>query len=605
MAAESHALDLFPVLVLLGAATLAAPLSQRLGLGSVLGYLAAGLVIGPFGTGLLSDPAQLLHVAELGIVLFLFLIGLEMRPSRLWKLRGAIFGIGLTQLCLAALGLTAVGVVTGFPAVPSFVAGIGFGLTSTAIVMRLLEEQGRFDSGAGQEIVAILLLEDMAIVPLLLMVTFLAPAAVESTSGRGITGILVGVTSIGGLFLAGRYLLNPLFRLLAGSQAREVMTAAALLVVLGAAWLMQLGGLSMAMGAFLAGVLLSESIFRHQLEADIEPFRGILLGLFFIAVGMSLDLSVVAQNWRLILFFAFAYMATKAAAIYAVARLFRSGHEEGAFRAAIMAQGGEFAFVLYAAAHGVGIITRDQVAILNAIIILSMALTPLVMLALRQLRGARPPETIASNLPQGLSARALVIGFGRFGQIASQFLLARGDDVSIIDTDIEMIDVARDFEFEVYYGDGTRLDILRTAGVDKAAVVLVCVDNPIATTRIVELLTANFPRVPVLARASDRVHMQVLDGKGAAFSIRETFESAMMLGQKAIELLGATTEQMRDYGDRIRARDAARLEREQWGDVTGVRALFSGDRAKAAIDLSVHETAPDRVASRQEKANGT
>jgi glutathione-regulated potassium-efflux system protein KefB len=587
MAGEAHGIDLLPVVALLGSAIVAAPLFQRLGLGSILGYLAAGVAIGPFGVGLLRDPAQLLQAAELGVVMFLFLIGLEMRPSRLWGLRREIFGLGLAQVCLCSLLLTGVGVATGFPVASSFVAGAGFVLTSTAVVMRLLEERRELATPAGQRIVAILLLEDLAIVPLLAAVTFLSPAAPGNAEGGGasLAAVGVGTLAIAALVVAGRYLLNPLFRLLANVQGREVMTAAALLVVLGSAYAMQLGGLSMAMGAFLAGVLLSESIFRHQLEADVDPFRGILLGLFFLAVGMSLDLRVIAANSAVILFYVCAYMAVKALAIYGVARLFRAPHPEALHRAVVMAQGGEFAFVLYSAALAAGIISGEENAILTAIIILSMVLTPLAMAVLRRLQHQPREQAPAEGIPADLRPTALIIGFGRVGQIASQFLLARGHDVSIIDTDVEMIDVARQFDFKVYYGDGTRLDILHAAGAPEAGVVLVCVDDAEAGTRIVELLKAEFPRVPVLARARDRVHERELLRAGADVRIRETFESALCLGQKALETMGAEPAEIGVLTDRIRERDRRRLELELEGGYLAGRGLFSGKSEYALIEL--------------------
>ena len=316
MAAEASGVELVQVVALLTAGVVSVPIFKRFGLGSILGYLSAGVVIGPFGLGVFSEAETILHVAELGVVMFLFIIGLEMQPSRLWGLRREIFGLGALQVGLCALLLTSVGLVTGFSVSQSFIAGAGFVLTSTAIVMQLLEERGELSTPKGQRMVSILLLEDLAIVPLLALVVFLAPVT-PTDHGTGWAArmgeIGIGIGAIVGLILAGRYLLNPLFRILAESRAREVMTAAALLVVLGSALAMQLSGLSMAMGAFLAGVLLSESTFRHQLEADVEPFRGILLGLFFIAVGMSLDLEVVAENWRMIAFYVVAYMAMKAA----------------------------------------------------------------------------------------------------------------------------------------------------------------------------------------------------------------------------------------------------------------------------------------------------
>jgi glutathione-regulated potassium-efflux system protein KefB len=584
MAAEHHGIELLPVITLLAAAVIAAPLFKRLGLGSVLGYLAGGVLIGPFGLRVFTEPASILQVAELGVVMFLFIIGLEMRPSRLWGLRREIFGLGFVQVIVCALLLTAVGVGTGFPVAPSFVAGAGFVLTSTAIVMQLLEERREIGSAGGQRIVSILLLEDLMIVPLLALVALLAPIAPGNAAPEGgidWTAIGIGAGSITGLLVAGRYLLNPLFGVLANARAREVMTAAALLVVLGSAYAMQLGGLSMAMGAFLAGVLLSESTYRHQLEVDVEPFRGILLGLFFLAVGMSLDLDVVAASWRTILGYVAAYMLVKTLAVYAIARGFRSPNREAIDRAVFMAQGGEFAFVLYAAAASAGIINAEQNAILTAIIILSMVLTPLAIAALNFVRARIRPSTEKYERPVGLTGTALVIGFGRVGQIASQFLLARGYDISIIDTDVEMIDAAREFDFKVYYGDGTRLDILHAAGAAQARAVLVCVDKPEDGTRITQLLKAEFPLVPVLARATDRRQSIDLIRAGADVHVRETFESAVVLGAAALEKLGAARAEIAEISARIRARDEQRLQLELAGGMRAGRALFSGRSARA------------------------
>ena len=578
MAAESHAVDLLPVLALLGAGVIAAPLFKRIGFGSILGYLAAGVVVGPFGLRVLTDPTSILHVAELGVVMFLFIIGLEMRPSRLWGLRREIFGLGLVQVVGCALLLTSIGVLTGFPVAPSLVAAAGFVLTSTAIVMQLLGERKEMTTPAGQRIVAILLLEDLAIVPLLALVSFLAPIAPGNAAAGGLnwTAIGIGLASIAGLVVAGRYLLGPFFGALAQAGAREVMTAAALLVVLGAAYAMQAGGLSMAMGAFLAGVLLSESSFRHQLEADVEPFRGILLGLFFIAVGMSLDLSVVARNWQMIAFYVIAYMVVKAIVIYAVARLLKSPHHEALDRAVMMAQGGEFAFVLYSAALAVGIINGAENAILTAIIIISMALTPLAMMALRFVQRPVEPSTDGVERPEDLRSSVLVIGFGRVGQIASQLLLAGGHDISIIDNDVEMIAAARRFDFKVYYGDGTRLDILHAAGAGHARAVMVCIDKIEETTRIVELIKAEFPFVPVLARSNDRRHAIELLHAGVDVEVRETFESALVLGRKALETLGTEPEEVDAITAEIRERDTKRLELELVGEQFAGTALFSG-----------------------------
>ena len=576
MAAEASGSDLIQVVALLTAGVVAVPIFRRMGLGSILGYLAAGLIIGPFGLRIFSEPESILHIAELGVVMFLFIIGLEMRPSRLWSLKREIFGLGAMQVAVCALLLTSIGVATGFPLSVSFVAGAGFVLTSTAIVMQILDERGDTSSPKGQRMVSILLFEDLAIVPLLALVAFLAPGGEEMSLATRLVDVGIGLASIVGLVIAGRYLLNPLFRLLADSRAREVMTAAALLVVLGSALAMQLGGLSMAMGAFLAGVLLSESTFRHQLEADIEPFRGILLGLFFMAVGMSLDLSVVAANWQSIVFYVIAYMVVKALGIYLVAR-FKSGHREALERALVMAQGGEFAFVLYSSATAVGIIDGEANAILTAIIIISMVLTPLALAVMRRLTPNDAQDLEGVDIADGLNGSVLVIGFGRFGQIASQPLLLRGIDVSIIDNDVEMIQAAADFGFKVYYGDGTRLDILHAAGAGKARAVLICVDKAESAIRIAEHLKSEFPLVPVLARAYDRGAAIGLIGAGVNFQIRETFESALLFGGSTLERLGVNDDEVVEVIEDVRRRDAERLQLQIAGDIQSGRRLMKGN----------------------------
>ncbi len=576
MAGEATGTDLASIVTLLGAAVVAVPLFKRLGLGSVLGYLAAGLVIGPFGLGLFSDPMAILHVAELGVVMFLFIIGLEMQPARLWSMRRDIFGLGLAQLLVCMALLSTVGLALGYPAAPALIAGTGFVLTSTAIVMQMLEERGQMSTPKGQRIVSILLLEDLAIVPLLALVAFLAPGAEDVTLAERAQGIAVGLAAIAALIVAGRYLLNPMFRILAAARAREVMTAAALLVVLGAALGMQLGGLSAAMGAFLAGVLLSESSFRHQLEADVEPFRGILLGLFFLAVGMALDLSVIARNWQLIAVTVTGFILLKSLGIYAIGRVFGARHSEALERTVLMAQGGEFAFVLYAAALSVGLVSAEENAILTAVIIVSMVLTPLFVTLHDRLAPALPPSADGLEAPEDLRGNVLVIGFGRFGQIVSQTLFARGYTVSTIDTDPEMIEAAATFGFKVYYGDGTRLDILHAAGASHAQAVVICVDDRAAATRIAGLVHEEYPLLPVFARAFDRAHAIELIRTGVGHQVRETFESAIALGAEVLETLGATEHEVAELVGEVRRRDGARLAMQVSGDLYSGRDLLLG-----------------------------
>ncbi|MDP2018506.1 monovalent cation:proton antiporter-2 (CPA2) family protein [Hydrogenophaga sp.] len=585
MAVEGSAGDLLKVVTLLGAAVVAVPLFKRLGLGSVLGYLAAGLAIGPFGMGLISDPATILHTAELGVVMYLFVIGLEMQPSHLWSLRRAIFGLGSLQVVVCGLLLTGVGLAFGFPLGVSFVSAMGFVLTSTAVVMQLLGERGDMAQPRGQKIVAILLFEDLLIVPLLAVVTFMAQpdlaGPVAATSQRWATiGLALG--SLVALVAAGVWLLNPLFRVLANAKAREVMTAAALLVVLGAALLMQVGGLSMAMGAFLAGVLLSESTFRHQLEADIEPFRGLLLGLFFLSVGMSLDLAAVARNWPLIVAGVVAMMLVKALCIYGVARFARSSHADALDRAVLMAQGGEFAFVLFAAALGAKVIDPVVNANMTAIVVLSMALTPLVVLVHRRL-AAKPGVSMEGiEAVNGQAGSVLVIGFGRFGQIASQGVIARGASITIIDNNVQMIRDAEAYGFKVYYGDGCRADVLHAAGAHSASAILVCLDNKEAATRIAGLAKTDFPQAELLVRAFDREHVLELRKADVGYLVRETFESAMAMGRQAVLTLGAAEEEADEVMEHLRRRDAERMDLEAAGGLFAGRSLVLGRQVKKA-----------------------
>jgi glutathione-regulated potassium-efflux system protein KefB len=565
MEIESTSNDLVSVVALLGAAVVMVPLFRRFRLGSVLGYLAAGLVIGPFGLKWFSHPQSILHVAELGVVMFLFVIGMEMRPSHLWGLRREIFGLGTLQIAVCATALTGIAYLCGYSASVSFIAAMGFVMTSTAIVIQLLTERGDVALPHGQRVVSILLFEDLLIVPLLALVAFMSPAPMQSSVAERLQGIAIAVGSLVALVAAGIWLLNPLFRILAAAKAREVMTAAALLVVLGAALLMQVGGLSMAMGAFLAGVLLSESTFRHQIEADIEPFRGILLGLFFLGVGMSLDLSVVVNNWALVVLGTIAFMATKAICVYAVARLLHANHAEALDRAVIMAQGGEFAFVLFAAAANARVIDASVSANLTAIVVLSMVLTPIAVLLVRTCA----PKTVQSiegvEAAKGLSGSVLIIGFGRFGQVMSQSLLARDVDVSIIDTDIEMITSAGDFGFKVYYGDGTRLDVLRASGAGSARAIAICIDNRDSANRIVELARTEFPQAQLLVRSYDRQHSLQLIQAGVDYQIRETFESALRFGTAALQAVGVAEEEAEQIAEEIRKRDAERFELELAG----------------------------------------
>ncbi|MFK4050240.1 monovalent cation:proton antiporter-2 (CPA2) family protein [Acinetobacter venetianus] len=588
MSSEANSISLIAPVVLLAAAVIAVPIFKRIGLGSVLGYLIAGLIIGPFGFAFFHDSTSILHIAELGIVMYLFVIGLEMQPSHLWSLRREIFGLGTLQIVACALALTGVGLLFGFQWQVAFIGAAGFVLTSTAIVMQLLGDRGDIAQPHGQKVVAILLFEDLLIVPLLAIVAFMAPNHVVETTSARLENIGIGLIAIAGLIAAGYWLLNPLFRLLAAAKAREVMTAAALLVVLGAALLMQVSGLSMAMGAFLAGVLLSESTFRHQIEADIEPFRGILLGLFFLGVGMSLDLSVVQQNWQLIVSGVLAMMFAKALMIYVVARMTKSSHTEALDRALLMAQGGEFAFVLFAAAVSAQVIDNTVKSNLTAIVVLSMVLTPILGVVFKRFTQSKNEVSLENvNVAEGLSGRILLIGFGRFGQVASQLLLARGVDVTIIDNDIDMIQNAEKFGFKIYYGDGCRLDILHASGASTAEAIVICVDSKETTNRIVELATHEFPLAKLLVRSYDREHSLHLVKQKVDYMIRETFESAIKFGGVILDRLGVDEDEVKRISDEIRERDEERFETEIAADdvYAGVGLQYSHSHPRPTSPL--------------------
>ena len=548
MAAEGSSFDLIQVVSLLGAAVVAVPLFKRLGLGSVLGYLAAGLAIGPYGLAVVTDSHSIIHIAEFGVVMFLFVIGLEMKPSHLWGLRRQIFGLGSLQVVICAILLTIVGTLFGAPWEVSFICASGFVLTSTAIVMQVLGERQELATPRGQRIVSILLFEDLLIVPLLALVEFLAPATPESAAHATPLWQTIGTAllSLAALVAAGLWVLNPLFRVLATSRAREVMTAAALLVVLGAGLLMEMGGLSMAMGAFVAGVLLSESSFRHQLEADIEPFRGLLLGLFFLGVGMSLDLKVVAENWGIIVSGVIALMVVKGLCVYGVARLARSNHADALDRALLMAQGGEFAFVLYSAAANAGVIDATVNANMTAIIVLSMAITPLILILHRRF-GAKPAETPEADTIDEQHP-ILVVGMGRFGQIVNSMLQMSGHSTTIIDLDPTTVAGLNRYGTKTHFGDASRPELLLTAGIENARLLVIAIDNREQALSIARFAREVNPNIDIVARAYDRLHTFDLYQAGANEIVRETFDAAIRAGKRALERLGMSRDDAEKVG---------------------------------------------------------
>jgi monovalent cation:proton antiporter-2 (CPA2) family protein len=586
--AASHVSFLPPVLTFCAAAVVAVPLFRMAGLSAVLGYLAAGFVIGPSGLALIEDPGTTANVAELGVVLLLFIVGLELRLSHLWSLRRDIFGLGLAQLTLCGLVLAgAAATLFGLPANAAIVAGIALALSATAIALQMLEERGDLQTPYGERSFAVLLFQDLSIVPVLAALPLLAATGAPSES-MGDTMLSVGqaVLAIAAIVLIGRYLLNPLFRILAASGAREVMTAFALLVVLGAALLMQEVGLSMAMGAFLAGLLLAESNFRHQLEADIEPFRGMLLGLFFMSVGMSIDARLVRESWLALLVATPAVILVKLGLITLLFRIFGSRWREGLRGAALLSPAGEFAFVLLPVAVALGLMPPRTGQLATALAALTMLLGPIaakvldVVLERTRREEAEPDAASRPGAAEELSSRVLVIGFGRFGQVVNQVLLTQGIDVTVIDNNVERIRDAARFGLRIYYGDGTRLDVLRAAGAGRAELVCICIDDRDAALKIVELLHSEFDAAKTFARAYDRLHAIELLDREVDYQLRETFESAIAFGRSALEGLNVAPADAAAATEDVRKRDIARLVLQQAGGLMGGADLLIGGKVE-------------------------
>ena len=540
--------DLVRIVVLLGAAVVAVPLFKRIGLGSVLGYLAAGLIIGPFGLKLVTDSHAILHIAEFGVVMFLFVIGLEMKPSHLWSLRRQIFGLGSLQVILSAVLMTLVSVQFGISWEVAFVSSSGFVLTSTAIVMQVLGERKQLSTRPGQKIVSILLFEDLLIVPLLAIVSYLSPLEKTADAMPWWESAIIAMLALAVLVFIGRFILNPVFRILANSKAREVMTAAALFVVLGSALLMEEAGLSMAMGAFVAGVMLSESAFRHQLEADIEPFRGLLLGLFFLGVGMALNLTVVAENWLLIGAGVITLMLTKGLCIYLVARAAKSTHKTAIERALLMAQGGEFAFVLFSTAFNQGVIDETVNANMTAVVVLSMVVTPIMLVLYEKFAPKATAEQLeADEIDE--QHPTLIVGMGRFGQIVNDLLRLSGYATTVVDLNPNMIKGFNEYGIKSYFGDASRREFLIVAGLEQAEVLVIAIDNKEQAENIVHFAREVNPNIKIIARAYDRFSTFALHEAGANEIVRETFDSAVRAGKRALEALGMEPELVKNIGD--------------------------------------------------------
>lgn len=573
--------QLLQAVVYLAAAAISAPVAKRLGLGAVLGYLIAGLIIGPFALDLVGETEQVAHVAEFGVVMLLFLIGLEVKPALLWSMRTSIFGLGLGQVAVTSAVLTGAGLAFGLDWRQALAAGLILSMSSTAIVLQMLEEQGLRRGPAGRAAFGVLLFQDLAVIPLLAFLPLLAmtPAsdAVQAAHGAALLddqpawlrGLAI-VAAVLAVVVAGRYLTRPAFRFIAQLQLRETFTASALLLVVGVAVLMQSVGLSPALGAFLAGVVLAESEFRRELETDIEPFRGLLLGLFFITVGAGLNVGLVLEQPLLVGCVTIGLMALKGVVMTLIARVFGDPWREAGTSGAALSQGGEFAFVLLTFAVSSHVLDTALASTLTASVALSMAATPLVFALWRRL--SRPKVETDLTEPEndfaGAEPQVIVAGVGRFGQIVSRVLGANGYETSVLDNSVEQIELLRRFGRRVYYGDALRLDLLRAAGADKAKVLVIAIDNAEKATELAEMAREEFPHLIVLARAYDRRHAYDLLDKGAHVVERETFEGGLSLAAETLRALGWRAYRAERAARLFRLHDERLFEklRPLWGD---------------------------------------
>lgn len=552
-------------LIYLGAAVVAVPIARALGLGSIIGYLVAGIVIGPWGLKLVSNVQDILHFAEFGVVLMLFLVGLELEPRRLWALRRPIFGWGSAQVLGCTAVLMAVAAAAGVPWRIALAASLGLALSSTAIALQVMGERNLLPTGSGQAGFSILLFQDVAAIPILALLPLLGGTADTSPqAGSAWLEALRIVAVIGGIVLGGRLLLRPVLRWIARSRTPEIFTAASLLLVVAIASLMQLVGLSMALGAFLAGVLLAESEYRRELETDIEPFKGLLLGLFFIAVGMSIDFGVLLRAPLLMAGIVAGFLAVKAVVIWGVARGMDLPPQERPVFVLLLAQGGEFAFVVFQSAAGAGVFSPETASLLIGAVAVSMLLTPLLLVMLDRVvlpryAAAQGPRLAEISEPQ--EAPVIIAGFGRYGQIVGRMLSAQGIGATVLDHDADMVEAARSFGYKVFYGDATRLDLLRTAGAASARVLVVAVDDKDQSLRIVELAREHFPQLELVARARDVTHWNELRDRGVSHVEREVFESSLRSARTVLEVLGFEPGEARQHAMRFRRHNLALFEK--------------------------------------------
>jgi glutathione-regulated potassium-efflux system ancillary protein KefC len=587
---------LFEVMIYLGASVVFVPLAARFKLGSVLGYLIAGCAIGPWGLGLVRDVKSILHFAEFGVVLMLFLIGLELDPKRLFAMRRPVFGGGSLQMAACGGVLAAGGLVAGLPWKGALVAGLALALSSTAIAVQTMRERGVLGSPTGVTSFSVLLFQDIAAIPLIALVPFLASASAPGPGGSGgWSGVAKVFGAVAVVVLVGRYLTRPLLRMVARTGLREVFTGFALLLVVGIAQIMSAAGISMALGAFLAGVLLASSEYRHALETDIEPFKGLLMGLFFIAVGMSIDFGLVAGRPLTIVALVLGLVVLKGLALRAVAPRLGVSRAERWLFAALLAQGGEFAFVVFGVAGQAHLLPGAWDAILTLVVALSMALTPFLLLIhdrfVRQRADARPADAVEHG-----GAPVIIAGFGRFGQIVGRLLFASGIRATVLDHDADQIDMLRKFGFRVFYGDATRLDLLHAAGAEQAKLLILAIDDPDASVKLVDVVRVHFPKLTIVGRARNISHWVELRKRGVDAVERETFESALRSGRQALERLGVAPYEARERSNRFRRQNVAVLEDllPHFGDETQRLSAAKAGREQLESQFAEDKAALDR-----------
>ncbi len=578
--------------LLLGFALAFVLVFRRFGLGATLGYLIAGAVVGPQVLGLVGDAQQMITVAELGIVMLLFVVGLELDPARLWRMKTAIFGLGLVQVVACGLAVSAViYFAASYPLAAALAIGLPLGLSSTAQVLPMLQSSGRLRTPFGERAFAILLFQDLSIIPLITII-----AAMSADAGGAETGMpgwqlaLMTLAAIAGLIAAGRFVLRPLFRLIGNLNEREMFVVAVLFTVLGSAFVMEWLGLSTALGAFIAGVMLADTPYRHELEADIEPFRSILLGMFFLAVGMMLDLGAIAQNPLFVAAMAIALIAVKTLIILGIGLAVGMAWRSALALGLLLSQGGEFGFVLFTQAREGGLISNEVSSLFGAIVTLSMATTPFLMMAASRMRqpGSKDTKREGPGSQSGRSdgASALVIGFGRFGQTVAQVLAAAGVRVTLVDRDVEQIDVAEEFGSKVYYGDGTRLDLLRQAGAGEVNLIVFAIDKDQLEPELVHGVKEAFPDAGIFVRAFDRRTLIKLGGAPIDHTVREVMESAVAMGRAALDGLGVSLTEIDRAESIFRERDQQRLEMQmESGDLRAARGMiFTQQAADAQAD---------------------